>query len=144
MSSEPTLWRGSCVTLEDRAVLIQGASGSGKSELALHLMALGATLVADDGVLLSREGQSVIVRSPESISGLIEARGIGLLRAKPDPSAALFLVVDLDETEDQRLPPLRQISVLGLEFRLIYGKDRPNLAYGLIQILKSGQLPKEH
>ncbi len=61
-------WRG-------RAVLILGRSGSGKSALALQLMALGCTLVADDGVELAVQEGALVARPPEKIRGMIEARG---------------------------------------------------------------------
>ena len=51
-----TIVHASCVARDGRAVLIRGASGSGKSGLALQLMALGAGLVADDRTRLWREG----------------------------------------------------------------------------------------
>ncbi|MFD1883208.1 HPr kinase/phosphorylase [Paracoccus pacificus] len=45
-------WRG-------RGALILGPSGSGKSTLALWLMAWGARLVSDDGVMLRRDGTAM-------------------------------------------------------------------------------------
>ena len=38
----------SCVAIDGRALLIEGASGDGKSDLALRLIDRGATLVSDD------------------------------------------------------------------------------------------------
>ncbi len=62
----------SCVAYGGRGVLILGASGRGKSALALRLMALGAVLVADDRTDLCREGDSVMARAPDAIKGMIE------------------------------------------------------------------------
>ncbi|MEO0929959.1 MAG: HPr kinase/phosphatase C-terminal domain-containing protein, partial [Pseudomonadota bacterium] len=102
-----------CVAWRDRAVLILGQSGSGKSALGLELMALGCQLVADDRVILSRNGGTLIARCPDTIMGLIEARGIGILSAAPAPPTAIRLVVDLDSEEAARLPPHRKITRLG-------------------------------
>ncbi|PIY73077.1 MAG: serine kinase, partial [Rhodobacterales bacterium CG_4_10_14_0_8_um_filter_70_9] len=63
-----------------RGLLILGASGAGKSALALELIALGAALVADDQVALRRVGEAVVAAPPPPLAGLIEARGLGLLR----------------------------------------------------------------
>ena len=67
----------SAVALDGRGVLITGAAGSGKSSLALTLMAYGAVLISDDQTELSRVGDTIWARAPETISGLIEARGAG-------------------------------------------------------------------
>jgi len=61
-------------------VLITGASGLGKSELALELISRGHGLVADDAVELLRTAPSVIQgQCPELLQNLLEVRGIGLL-----------------------------------------------------------------
>ena len=104
----------SCVAWQGRGVLILGRSGAGKSALALQLMAYGADLVADDRTELHAEGDVLTARPPAAIAGLIEARGLGLLRTPFVPQAEIALVVDLDQTESDRLPPERQISLLGI------------------------------
>ena len=71
----------SCVALGRSAVLLVGPSGSGKSALALELMALGAELVADDRTVLSLHDTGLIASCPASIRGRIDARGVGLLAA---------------------------------------------------------------
>ncbi|RVT82304.1 serine kinase [Rhodobacteraceae bacterium CCMM004] len=138
MSGAPQVVHGSAVALAGRGVLVLGASGSGKSATALSLMALGAGLIADDRVCLSRAGAAVIAAAPEAISGLIEARGIGLLRADPQPPAALALVVDLDAAPPARLPPPAHRDVLGVALPLICGKGIAHLAPAVIQFLKTG------
>lgn len=67
--------------------LIVGASGSGKSDLALRLIEEGALLVADDQTVLSVEDGQLIARSPAAISGQIEVRGVGIV-AVPSIAAA--------------------------------------------------------
>ncbi|RMD94668.1 MAG: hypothetical protein D6811_02350, partial [Alphaproteobacteria bacterium] len=93
-----TILHASAVGLEGRGVLILGASGAGKSSLALELMARGAALVADDRVWLTRRGTAVILTPPAAIAGRIEARGVGLLGAAWRP-AELAVAVDLDRPE---------------------------------------------
>ena len=64
----------SAVALDGRGLLILGAAGSGKSALALELMARGARLVSDDQVALSVEGGRLIARAPAAIRGRIETK----------------------------------------------------------------------
>lgn len=119
------IWHATCVALAGRGVLITGASGRGKSALALQLMALGAQLVADDRCLLQRDGTSLVARAPDPIRGLIEARGIGILRVVPVDRAAIALIVDLDQTETTRLPPPRSRDMLGLTLPLLHNVAQP-------------------
>ena len=129
-------WRGTAVCLNRRGLLALGPSGSGKSRLALELMALGATLVADDGVWLTEDGE---VTRPEGAPRLIEARGIGLLNATALQSAPLSLVVDLSRAEPDRLPPPRTVEAPGGTVPLILGKDHPFLAAAICQYLTQGR-----
>lgn len=71
----------SVVAWENRGILLHGASGSGKSEVALRLIAeYGAKLIGDDYVFLQDES-GVLLATPEPrLTGLIEARGLGILR----------------------------------------------------------------
>ena len=99
-----------------RAVLLRGASGSGKSDLALRLIDAGARLVADDQSELRREGDAIIVRAPSAIAGLIEVRGIGVVRVDTLAEAPLALIADLAAPElIERLPPLATERLLDLE-----------------------------
>ncbi len=123
---------GSCVALGERAVLIFGQSGSGKSGLALQMIALGAVLVADDGVRLQRAGDLVLARPPENLQGLIEARGIGILSTVFRYDVPIVLVVDLDQAAGARMPDAQKYALLSLDLPLIFGKDVPNLASALI------------
>ena len=109
----------SCVALQRadrtwRAALITGASGSGKSSLALDLISRGALLVADDRTLIRRDEDRLTAAAPPAIAGLIEARGIGLIRAATMDRVQLALIVDLDAAERDRLPPPRRAVLLGV------------------------------
>jgi len=127
-----------CVAWDGRAVVIVGASGRGKSALALSLMAFGCTLIADDRVCLTAQDGQLTARPPSTIAGLIEARGIGILRATGLAQAKVVLWVDLDRIETERLPPHRFFTHLGCDVPLIYKVDAPHFAPAILQILKAG------
>lgn len=84
--------------------MICGASGRGKSTLALALIERGAQLVGDDRVIIWREGAQLFARAPATIAHLIEARGLGLIRVPALRLARLRLVVDANAPEPARLP----------------------------------------
>ena len=125
--------------MDGRAVLITGPSGSGKSGLALDLLALGARLVADDGVILRREGERLLARSPDAIRGVIEARGIGLLNAEPLDDVPVALVVDLGTTETERLPPWRTTTLDGIAIPLLHKVESLHFAAAVRQYLAHGR-----
>jgi len=129
----------SAVALDGRAALLTGPSGSGKSALALDLMALGARLVADDGVILTRDGDRLLARAPAQIRGLIEARGVGLLRADPLDDVPLALVVDMGQTETDRLPPRRVTTFLGVSLPLLHKVASPHFTAAVRQYLAHGR-----
>ncbi|AVO39790.1 serine kinase [Pukyongiella litopenaei] len=129
----------SCVAVGARAVLIRGGSGSGKSALALAMMGLGAALVADDRVWLTRDAGQVIATAPQATAGLIEARGVGILRADALGSAPVVLVADLERTETDRLPHPRTTVLLGCRLPLLFRVDGPHFAPALVQYLKAGR-----
>ncbi|MCL6284483.1 HPr kinase/phosphatase C-terminal domain-containing protein [Ruegeria sp. 2012CJ41-6] len=134
---------GSCVAIGRAALLIVGRSGSGKSALALEMIALGAELVADDRVELARDRARVLASAPEPIAGVIEARGIGLLRAAPFGPAPLSYILDLDRPEAARLPAQVEMVLLGCRLPLLGAPNAPNLAAALVQLLKAGRVPPE-
>ncbi len=129
----------SCVAVEAQGLLILGRSGSGKSSLALALMALGADLVADDRVILTPGPQGPIASAPAALSGLIEARGLGILRAAARPWVVLAAAVDLDRVETERLPPPRAIALAGTDLPLFHGQAMPYFPSALMQYLKAGR-----
>ncbi|MEX0309614.1 MAG: HPr kinase/phosphorylase [Tateyamaria sp.] len=137
MSSQVCL-HASAVAVDNRGLLILGPSGSGKSSLALQLMANGATLVADDRTDVTVRADQVWLSAPDAISGLIEARGVGLLTATPT-QAPLFLVVDLGVPETQRLPKRHDKNVLGHVFPCLHKMDTPAFPAAIMQYLKAGR-----
>lgn len=128
-----------CVSLAGRGVLILGPSGSGKSGLALQLMALGCDLVSDDRTSVILRDGAAIASAPAPIAGRIEARGIGLLAARAEPAARLALVVDLAHLESERLPSWRIHSVLGVELPLVHRVESPHFPAAILQYLKAGR-----
>jgi HPr kinase/phosphorylase len=99
----PLLFQATCIAIDGRAVLIEGAPGSGKSSLALTLIDRGAQLIGDDGVQLVRRGDHVIAIPPPNISGMLEVRGVGLFELPVCDGAPVSLILALGE-EGPRLP----------------------------------------
>jgi HPr kinase/phosphorylase len=112
MNQSPSI-HASAVLVGARAVLIQGASGSGKSRLALallHAAAQGlipfARLVADDRAHLTAMHGRLLVRPAEALAGLIEVRGLGIRRMPYEPLAVVGLLVELGQADIERLPKM--------------------------------------
>jgi serine kinase of HPr protein (carbohydrate metabolism regulator) len=117
---ESLLVHGTAVAIDGGAVLIRGPSGAGKSDLALRLIDAGAQLVADDQVSLRRAGACVAVTAPAAIKGLIEVRGLGILRVPALDEAPLALIVDLvAPSAIERLPERLAEEVLGCRVPLV-------------------------
>lgn len=124
-----TALHASCVAMPPegrrpaRGLLILGPSGVGKSSLALRLIGLGARLVADDRTELRRRGAALVASAPGAIRGLIEARGLGLIRAPALAEAVVALAVDLGRHEPARLPPERRGGWLGVEVPVLHAVE---------------------
>ena len=93
----------SCVAIGGRAVLIEGLSGSGKSDLALRLIDRGAVLVSDDYTIVRRSTGTLTASAPPNITGLIEVRGIGLVALPFESDVAVALLVSISD-DVERLP----------------------------------------
>jgi serine kinase of HPr protein (carbohydrate metabolism regulator) len=129
LSAAPEVVHGTCVALGRRAVLLRGAPGSGKSDLALRFLFLARRgpaaleapgLVADDQVRLSRDGGRLLAAAPASIAGQMEVRGIGIVGVKPVAEAELVLVADLaDAAAVERMPAPATVRLLGIDLPLV-------------------------
>jgi HPr kinase/phosphorylase len=134
---------GSAVAVGEHALLIIGASGTGKTTLALEMIALGAALIADDRVSLqldeANSGGAGTLRlsAPPSISGLVEVRGFGLLRFAARSRVALKLIADLDHAEPERLPRRRERVLSGIACPVMLCRGKPGLAAALTCLLKA-------
>jgi serine kinase of HPr protein (carbohydrate metabolism regulator) len=93
-------------------VLIEGPSGSGKSDLALRALGQGFRLVADDRVLLWTSGGRLYGRAPDALHGLIEMRGLDVVRVEALAFAEVVLVARLGAPE--RIPEPRFEDLLGV------------------------------
>ena len=90
---------GSCASRAGDGVLLTGAPGTGKSDLVLRLLARGFDLVADDYVEIT----GGVARPVTALAGLLEVRGLGIVRLPFVPQARLALVVELGAAAS-RLP----------------------------------------
>jgi HPr kinase/phosphorylase len=116
MTATPTV-HASAVLVGERAVLIRGPSGSGKSRLAFDLILAGragqvprAILVGDDRVHLDTSAGNLIVRPARELAGLIEIRGLGIRRIEHTDEAVVGLVVDLAADDGERLPATETLT----------------------------------
>lgn len=106
----------STVAIGGRAVMIEGPSGSGKSDLALRLIDRGAMLVSDDYTLVARQGETLTARAPDTIAGKMEVRGLGVVELPHVDDVPVELIVQLD-AEVPRLPERRTRQVAGVAIR---------------------------
>jgi serine kinase of HPr protein (carbohydrate metabolism regulator) len=99
-----------------KGVLIEGESGSGKSDLAVRCLTHGFRLVADDRTRLWVSEGRLFGAAPQPLAGLIELRGLDIL---PEPArrlAEVKLVVRCLRPADplERLPDRDTRVLLGL------------------------------
>lgn len=119
MTPPPASIHASAVRIGDRAILIRGASGTGKSRLALDLILAGRTgaiaetlLIGDDRVRLEIRNDCAWVRSVPELEGMIEIRGLGIRRCAFALEAPVALVVDLAASDAARMPPPERLKTL--------------------------------
>ncbi len=124
----------SCVAIGGRAVLIEGASGTGKSDLALRLIDRGALLVSDDYTLIQRMENRLFASPPPTIAGRIEIRGVGIVPLPFVASVPIALAVTLDD-DVARFPETGQV-------RTIEGVDLPQVALAALE--PSAAIKLEH
>lgn len=106
---------GTVVSLHNRAVLLRGSSGSGKSDVALRLIEAGGVLISDDQVGLEKRQEKLYASSVTEIEGLLEVRGVGLLRTPFTHTAVVMLVVDLVARDAvPRLPEWEKVDIEGV------------------------------
>jgi serine kinase of HPr protein (carbohydrate metabolism regulator) len=107
--------RGTCIAVEGSGVLLRGPSGCGKSDLALRLIDAGGCLVADDYTDVAEVGGRLVATAPPRLRGLLEVRGIGIIRLRAIPSATLVSCIDLVPTDEiERMPVPEDVQILGV------------------------------
>jgi len=98
---------------EPLGVLLLGPPGSGKSDLALRLVAAGYALVADDRVDIALGPDGLAASAPAALAGLIEVRGIGIIRlGRTLARARLALAVALAPRDRQERLPEPAVTTL--------------------------------
>ncbi len=111
-----TLYHATCVEIDDRGVLIEGPSGSGKSDLALRLLGRGAKLVSDDYVELASKSRDLTATAPEKIAGKMEVRGVGLVDVDYTNEVKIALLIELTPRDEiPRLPDPRHKELGGIQ-----------------------------
>ncbi len=130
-------------------VLLRGPSGSGKSDLALRLLAAPRSwrLVADDQVLVSRIGERVVGTAPTTLAGQLEVRGVGIVAVAHATSADIRLIIDLVPRDQvPRLPEPAIGDLLGLPipcFRLhAFEVSAPDKVGLLLQQVVASEIDK--
>ena len=113
----PTIHGSACV-IGSAGVLIRGPSGSGKSSLCLALISTTtahagfARLVADDRVILDQNGDRLIARAPDALSGMAELYGLGIIEMPVLSACCLDLVVDMvEEGNVERFPETEENGI---------------------------------
>ena len=110
--AEGTSLHATAVIYRETGVLILGPSGSGKSALALALMARASAagafgaLIGDDRIFVRRADGRLIAWGAANMAGVIERRMAGLIVVQHEPAAIVRLAVELCERGRQwpRMP----------------------------------------
>lgn len=104
----------SVIAIGTAAILLRGPSGAGKSDLALRMISGGARLVSDDYVELQELGGAIWAHAPQTIAGMIEVRGLGLVNIPYISGVRVALACDLTSKETiERLPERHQWLTVG-------------------------------
>lgn len=126
--AEQTRIHGVLVNINGTGVLIKGASGIGKSEVALELIKKGHSLIADDSVIITKvDDTELIGEAPDLLKNRMEIRGIGIINvqqhygiASVAPHAIIDVVMEIIPMGDQvdRLGnDWKHEEILGVEVR---------------------------
>lgn len=144
--SKPKNVHGTGLLLGATGVLLRGPSGAGKSVLALTLLdrwesrGLPAFLVSDDRVDLVQTGRDLSMRAPDTLAGLIELRGRGIVKRPHKDLVTLHLIVDLVPDlvrmleEDQLVTELEGVSV---QRAPVPGADTISVAHQVLLVVEA-------
>lgn len=152
----PVRIHATTIAMEGAAAVIRGASGAGKSDLALrclmrapnHLVTSTVELVSDDYTEVFSDNGTVCARAPEGIAGLLEIRGLGLMEIQACKHARITLIVDLCPPGTiERLPvQSNTVELAGHEFPAIrlsatIASATEKLLIALDYVRRNGKLP---
>lgn len=102
------------VSIGGRALLIEGVSGSGKSSLALALIDRGATLIGDDAITVTRQGETLHASPPPNTRGLMEVRNVGVITL-PATTGKVALLLKIDPAAPRFPLDLTHLEIEGVE-----------------------------
>jgi HPr kinase/phosphorylase len=122
---------GTAVLYQEKGLLILGPPGAGKSELALHLIDRGAILIADDRVLLERKNGAWHASPAPEIAGLVELRGVGILRADFRADQKMHVMI---AAPDAVVPPKLDLPISYLDLKSLQAVEKT------MKLLKTFQL----
>ncbi len=131
--------------LDGAGVLLRGPSGSGKSDLALRLITgRQGLLVADDQVEIEALDGTLMARAAASLVGMLEVRGLGLVRLDYRRTCEILVVIDLRESRDvERMPEPRRTTIAGMSLPLFQLCARESSAVSKV-VLALGVVRGEH
>jgi serine kinase of HPr protein (carbohydrate metabolism regulator) len=107
-------YQATCVAIGNRALLIEGPSGSGKSSLALELIDRGGALIGDDSVMLEERGGRLMARPHAETRCLIEVRNLGLITLPVCDEAPVALVLKLAASAPRYVEAAATVEIAGI------------------------------
>jgi len=115
------LLHASAVQIGQKAALLTGPSGSGKSDLALRLIDRGARLIGDDAVVF----EDGLLSGPSHLRGQLEVRGIGIVSVPfCDTKVPLFLHIDLVPRDGVTRMPAPEVGPFGASLLRLHAFDQ--------------------
>ena len=110
-----------CININSKGVLILGDSGSGKSDLTLRLITLfSAKLVSDDRTEVQNNNGCLKACAPENLKGLLEVRGVGIIKTEYLEETNVSLVIKLTSEALERMPENQEYEIDGIKLPLFY------------------------
>ena len=110
---------GACVSINGRAVLIEGRSGDGRTDLALRLIDRGATLVADAQVICQRHDGGLLASPPGHVAGRIEIRGIGSVEMPHADRVPVDLLIAISDSPGSFAEETPRRRIAGVEVPVV-------------------------
>jgi serine kinase of HPr protein (carbohydrate metabolism regulator) len=111
--------QATCISINGRALVIEGEPGSGKTSLALALIDRGAELIGDDGVRLDLRAGRLFASPPPYTAGLIEVRNLGLLPWPTISDVPVALVLRLDPEAPRFIEAAEQAELGGVALPMV-------------------------